>query len=155
MDACTGGCGGVWFDAFELEKMDEPHEGVEAGLLELEPRPGAVPDPEKPRDCPRCEIPLMRHSFSVRHRVQVDECGKCGGIWLDAGELARIRSLFPTEAERKETARRTFEERFGPELAAMRAESLEGLAKARKFARLLRFLCPSWYIPGKQDWGAY
>ena len=24
VDACHGGCGGIWFDAFELEKRDEP-----------------------------------------------------------------------------------------------------------------------------------
>jgi Zn-finger nucleic acid-binding protein len=23
--------------------------------------------------------------------VEIDECGGCGGIWLDAGELAKIR----------------------------------------------------------------
>ena len=29
VDACRRGCGGIWFDAFELEKMDQPDESAE------------------------------------------------------------------------------------------------------------------------------
>ena len=29
LDICDGGCGGVWFDAFELTKFDECHEEAE------------------------------------------------------------------------------------------------------------------------------
>ena len=28
VDACRGGCGGIWFDNLELEKFDEPHEAA-------------------------------------------------------------------------------------------------------------------------------
>jgi len=34
----------------------------------------------------------------------VDECPKCAGFWLDAGELAGIRSEFATQEERKAAA---------------------------------------------------
>jgi len=33
--------------------------------------------------------------------------------------------------------------------------SQEKLGKSRSIARLLRFLCPSYYLPGKQSWGAH
>ena len=35
VDACLGGCGGVWFDAFELQRVDEPGEtaGTQALLV--------------------------------------------------------------------------------------------------------------------------
>jgi Zn-finger nucleic acid-binding protein len=26
VDVCQGGCEGIWFDAYELKKFDEPHE---------------------------------------------------------------------------------------------------------------------------------
>lgn len=90
IDTCRGGCGGIWFDNFELQKMDEPHD----------PMPPMIPAPHAhahktasgKRPCPRCEgIFLKRRFFSPEKRVQVDECGGCGGIWLDAGELERIR----------------------------------------------------------------
>ena len=47
---------------------------------------------------------MMLHFFSVKQQVQVDECPSCAGIWLDCGELLRIRSEFKTEDERKQAA---------------------------------------------------
>ena len=29
------------------------------------------------------------------------------------------------------------------------------LRKARRIAHAFRFICPSYYIPGKQSWGAF
>jgi hypothetical protein len=37
----------------------------------------------------------------------------------------------------------------------MEPESQEKAEKARKVANMFRFICPSYYIPGKQDWGAF
>jgi hypothetical protein len=37
----------------------------------------------------------------------------------------------------------------------MRRESQEKLEKARRIANIFRFICPSYYIPGKQEWGAF
>ena len=92
VDACQGGCGGVWFDAFELKKVDERHETAGEHLLQIECDPSVVPDPARKRDCPRCEgIKLKRHLFSRTSRVEVEHCPNCAGYWLDAGELERIR----------------------------------------------------------------
>ena len=33
VDVCQGGCGGIWFDNYELEKFDEPHESAGEELL--------------------------------------------------------------------------------------------------------------------------
>ncbi|MBZ5712070.1 zf-TFIIB domain-containing protein [Nannocystis pusilla] len=41
-------------------------------------------------DCPGCGEPL--HRAAVRHGVELDACGACGGIWLDAGELESLTS---------------------------------------------------------------
>jgi len=40
--------------------------------------------------CPVDGEPLMSARYEAE--IQVDECGKCHGIWLDAGELQRIES---------------------------------------------------------------
>ena len=39
VDACHGGCGGLWFDNFELAKFDEPHESSvwEQVLVSVDP----------------------------------------------------------------------------------------------------------------------
>jgi hypothetical protein len=66
-----------------------------------------------------------------------------------------LRSLFNTEEERHKAADEYFSEVFGDKLAAMQAEDEAKLAKARKISNMFRFICPSYYIPGKQDWGAF
>jgi uncharacterized protein len=91
LDVCQGGCGGIWFDAFELQRLDDPGE-VAGPLLEIKRSNGITLDLERKRDCPRCTgVKLHRHFFSARRKVQVDQCPNCGGYWLDAGELDQIR----------------------------------------------------------------
>ncbi len=93
VDACQGGCGGIWFDAFEMERVDEEQEAAGEPLLNIRRDERLVVDPTRKRECPRCAgIKLHRHFFSAKRRVEVDQCPNCGGYWLDAGELAMIRA---------------------------------------------------------------
>jgi len=154
-DVCDDGCGGIWFDRFELEKVDEPHEGLGEELLRRSPREPRAPSEEQ-LTCPRCsDRKMFRRFFSIKHQVEIDECPECAGIWLDAGELGIIRSQFESEDERKRAATAYFEEVFGDDLDKMRAQGAEGEERARRIARAFRFLCPSYYLPGKQRWGAF
>lgn len=92
VDVCRGGCGGIWFDAFELNRVDEDAEAAGDLLLNIPRDPALVVESSRKRECPRCPaIKLHRHFFSGRRRVQVDQCPNCAGYWLDAGELAAIR----------------------------------------------------------------
>lgn len=156
VDVCRSGCAGIWFDRFELEKFDEPHEETGLALLEIEKNPNVTVDRTQRMNCPRCpDITMFRHFFSVKREVAVDECPACAGFWLDFGELGQIRSQFRSEEERTAAAFEYFDEVFGERLAAMHAESEEKAEKARRIARIFRFICPSYYIPGKQEWGAF
>lgn len=156
VDVCKGGCGGIWFDNFELKKFDESHESAGEQLLKIERDESLTIDHSKRLNCPKCSnVVMMRHFFSVKKQAEVDECPGCGGFWLDAGELYKIRNLFKTEEERHKAANEYFQEVFGDKLAAMRAEDEAKLQKTRKIANMFRFICPSYYIPGKQDWGAF
>lgn len=92
VDVCHQGCGGIWFDAFELQQADEVADAAGEALLEIHRDESVQVDPARKRECPRCQgIKLHRHFFSAQRRVQVDQCPNCGGYWLDAGELALIR----------------------------------------------------------------
>ena len=156
VDACKGGCGGIWFDRYELMRVDETDESVGEGLLEIERDPNLAVDLSKRLSCPRCpEVVMMRHFFSVKRQVVVDECPNCGGHWLDPGELRTIRTEYASEEERERAASEYFSEVFGPELAAAHAKTEEELVRARRIAHAFRFISPSYYIPGKQDWGAF
>ena len=93
VDVCQGGCGGIWFDAFELQRIDREDETATQWLMNVERDLHVQVDPYRKRECPRCTgVKLMRHFHSPKRRVEVDECPGCGGFWLDAGELARIRA---------------------------------------------------------------
>ena len=105
VDVCQGGCGGIWFDNFELQRVDEQGEGPAHALLGVQRDRQTRVDPARKRDCPRCEgIKLRRHFYSARRRVEVDECPGCGGIWLDAGELEQIQAEQAQNANQADAA---------------------------------------------------
>jgi hypothetical protein len=103
VDVCKGGCGGIWFDNFELKKVDEPEEFEGEALLHIERDDHLLVDYERRRSCPKCDnIVMMRHYFSDRRQVEVDTCPNCGGVWLDPGELAMIRNECKEKRDQKE-----------------------------------------------------
>lgn len=88
VDVCEGGCGGVWFDNFELRKIDE--DGAQA-IRSVHRDFSLAVDQASKRGCPRCADQVMiRRYFSRLRRTQIDECPNCAGIWLDAGEFDAI-----------------------------------------------------------------
>src|SRR5207245_1892020 len=101
VDACTGGCGGLWFDHFELRKVDEPAQSAGESLLNIPQNPKVTVDQSQRRKCPR------------------------------------DREMFDTQ------------------LGGMLKQDKAKYESARKVARIFKFICPSYYLPGKQDWGAF
>jgi Zn-finger nucleic acid-binding protein len=83
VDVCAGGCGGIWFDWFELARVDEVHESAGEMFLDVERDPSLHHDLEKRIRCPRDGEIMMRHFHSVKRGVVVDECPRCAGFWLD------------------------------------------------------------------------
>lgn len=112
VDACVGGCGGVWFDNFELPKFDEAHELVDEALLSVPFDPLVHVDLEAKRNCPKCGVSMMRHFFSARRRTRVDECPQCGGNWLDVGELSQVRAELQKSAGEAPTVKSVLNKRL-------------------------------------------
>lgn len=152
------GCGGVWFDNFELERFDEVVESAGEELIALIQKyktDEEVPDRQiySPR---HPEMPMQRYFFSSKRQIEIDECPKCGGIWLDPGELTRIRELFPAEEDRKAAGKAFVEEVFAQSGFEDEADKNEAFRqKAQRIANILRWICPSYYIPGKQEGAAF
>ncbi|MCI5145777.1 MAG: hypothetical protein D3923_09645 [Candidatus Electrothrix sp. AR3] len=143
VDVCTKSCGGIWFDRFELQKVDEPHEAAGERLLQVKPENQIASDEKAKRMCPKCEnMSLMRHFFSVKREVEVDECPKCGGFWLDYGELGQIRSQFSSEEERKKAAQAYCGKAVDGGLKKMEDAGGESQEKAKKIGRMFRFIMP-------------
>jgi len=111
VDACVGGCGGIWFDRGELT-FDPPTAVLDRWLGELAAGRTSRVDPAARRRCPRCpESNLMRHFSSATRAVTIDECPTCAGVWLDSGELEQIRSEHVSAEDRRRAVVKAFEER--------------------------------------------
>ena len=148
LNVCTNGCGGTWFDRFELQKMDESHEFTDESLMDLNIKPQVAVDHTKKRNCPKCRtFIMMRHFFSPNQEVEVDECPKCGGFWLDEGELFSLRNQYSDTEERSKAAQKHFAALFDVDLARMKSESEEKTEKAQKISRMFRLISPSYYFP--------
>ena len=157
VDVCSQGCGGIWFDHFELQKVDEDNESAGEALLHITaPTPVPAQQPGTKRSCPLClDTKMFAHFISVRQKIEIDECPKCGGVWLDAGELSAIRHEFKSDAERKQAARQYFDNLFADDLNVEKARLEQRSQQVQKFANAVRFILPSYWIPGKQDGGAF
>ena len=148
IDVCQDGCAGMWFDQGELRFFDESSENAGQILVELAREPHVAVDATRRRRCPRCpDSVLMRHFFSARRAVTVDECPTCGGIWLDAGELERIRREYPSEAARRQAAGVALEEALVPDrMTLMAAELQEQLPYDTFRSRILSSLLVACYL---------
>ncbi len=88
LDVCYGGCGGIWFDASELERVSPQVANTLHTIWQAPVNPAKL---DEARMCPRCPDQVLdRKWFSDQKNVVIDQCPKCGGIWLDAGEFTRV-----------------------------------------------------------------
>jgi Zn-finger nucleic acid-binding protein len=93
-------CEGVWFDAGELEEVikrdSKDFKFIDVGREELD---GAeIVDvreklDEKTGECPRCSdgTLLIKDTYKGAHEITVDVCPKGHGLWLDGGEISKLR----------------------------------------------------------------
>jgi len=156
IDACQGGCGGLWFDRLELAKVEKAGQSAGASLLEIDKSATRKVDPDQRRHCPRDpQMVMTRHFSSVKRSILVDECPKCAGIFLDAGELAGIEAEYQSDAERHQATEAYYGELFDAKLSQTLNQDRAKTERARRVAQLFRFICPSYYLAGKQQWGAF
>ena len=101
LDGCATGCGGIWFDADELEKTNRF--ASDHNVPDIVRPPTVRVDEEAERPCPRCKGGVLEKKlFSLGSGVIMDCCPKCAGVWLDFGELEKIReSLHPGPVPRR------------------------------------------------------
>lgn len=138
--------GGIFFDQFELERFDEQHEIEGEVLIKHLNKFETVAVKEDARiKCPKCkDVVMMRHFYSPKHIIEIDECPSCAGIWLDAGELTLIRKHFSSEEERKVMADQlTKEVKRQPEVLKHQQEYEERMEKLGVIRRILKILAPN------------
>lgn len=83
-------CGGLWLDRSEFRRATR-----ESNVHRMETPPGdyqreGLEDPGAYLPCVRCGALMNRKNFGRISGVLIDECVR-HGVWLDAGELEKIR----------------------------------------------------------------
>lgn len=115
-------CGGLWIGSQEFRealKKPPPHgsQDMETGVLET-----ALWE-ESRLPCPDCGLPMSKGRYAYSSGVTIDRCQSCGGVWLDRGELARLRVFVSRPVSQDRVL-----------LAQMQAEILKKRATARELS---------------------
>ncbi len=89
VDRCDG-CGGIWFDAMEMERLLETQgsQAIDSGDKSV----GRKMDSVDVIPCPRGHVPKMvRMVDHEQTHVWYERCPVCSGTWLDAGEFTDLK----------------------------------------------------------------
>jgi Zn-finger nucleic acid-binding protein len=93
LDEC-GTCRGLWFDRGEFDRAFKILTGqYGAGASGAELLAGGTSTGPAPADalpCPACGDAMGRRRLD-RGGIEIDACSRCGGMWLDGGELDALR----------------------------------------------------------------
>jgi len=148
VEVCSQGCAGIWFGSGELGRFTDPNEPAGLALATFAGTSQVQVDINPRRRCPKCsDSLLMRHFFSAKRAVTVDECPTCAGVWLDAGELGRILSEYPSVEARRLAARADLEETMVDDRMALVGKQLQDrLPLDTSRSRLISSLLVLFYI---------
>jgi uncharacterized protein len=90
LDYCPG-CGGVWFDAGELDLLMEAGGlGDSRGYLKSVAGAPEAASPEKKRRCPICRSKMKKAYIDEDRKILIDACPNGDGIWFDGGEVDQL-----------------------------------------------------------------
>ena len=99
IDQCAS-CGGMWLNNDELERIQDTVErdyGAEFGKLPnlVDQSYAMALAKSKPAiNCPGCGDEMERCEHGGCSQIMIDNCPKCGGVWLDDGELKALEVFF-------------------------------------------------------------
>ena len=97
--------------------------------------------------CPACGIPMYRHIHLRTKEVLVDECGHCGGFFLDSGELRTTRDSYMNDQEEEEYINTQLAEMPDYQEAKADIEKMKKRNEAvRKYTKYIRL---SYYVTGR------
>jgi len=84
---CEDGCGGFWIQREQINKISGPPGGGKK-LLQVQPAAGVRTFRDVEHPCPHCKTTLLfKHFFNKELDIQVDQCAKCSGFWIESGKL--------------------------------------------------------------------
>jgi Zn-finger nucleic acid-binding protein len=106
-------CEGIWFDKGELEKVlrsdskDFDNIDLDRDFLDGNESIGVADELNlRTGPCPRCSKPMEQRAYENNNKVMIDVCPDGCGIWLDSGEIHKLRDRREVEAHNKRQAKK-------------------------------------------------
>jgi uncharacterized protein len=91
IDVCEAGCAGIWFDANELKNVEQEQTDATNRVVDIRRDPDSKLDTTRARYCPRCLTDKLETKIPrLGSAIEFDCCPRCGGYWLDHGELETL-----------------------------------------------------------------
>lgn len=97
IDVCLDGCGGIYFDNKVMPLVLKSADAMEKIRKACEGKEFKIVDRAEIRRCPFCGTNMVKNYTSYSKEIQIDECYRCGGKFLDCGELEKIKAQDPEE----------------------------------------------------------
>ena len=146
VDICEAGCKGLWFDWFELGKLDEQNEGLGKALKTALSYERVNDENRDQIKCPKCSLRMHIHKYQSEKEVNIDECYQCAGFFLDSGELKSIRENFMSEAEREQYTQKLIDGM--PEFKKAQDDLEKEKVRIEALNKFTKFLRLSYYVSG-------
>ncbi len=147
VEVCVDGCKGIWFDCGELAKLDQANEGAGPALKDALASPLVNHADHGDLTCPKCQITMHHHEYKSEKQADIDECYKCGGIFIDSGELKVIRDHHMSAEEESNYVQGLIDNL--PSYHAAREDLNRAEQREKALRNLTRFLRVSYYVTGQ------
>ncbi|MGV3619034.1 MAG: zf-TFIIB domain-containing protein [Fimbriimonas sp.] len=97
VDVCAR-CAGIFFDEGEVNRLRlEGNDHLTEVEDALRPAEDYTADfqtmKERPRSCPNCKRSMDKVRYLYNSTVMIDTCPGCCGVWVEDGELQRMREV--------------------------------------------------------------
>ena len=111
---CKKGCNGILINNADLNDILEFPEVISNDFLSIKSNINEQNITSEIKACPECKTQKMVKN--VRNNIGIDECYRCGNIWLDAGKFMKIREHYNENQENRKKVLNI--EKKGPKLFA-------------------------------------
>ena len=98
VDICLNGCGGIFLDNREFDKIDDEDENIAEIIDAIKERTFEEVSLKSQMICPVCNVPMVEMGAG-KSSVKIDCCNGCGAKFLENGELQKIRAAEKTNNE--------------------------------------------------------
>lgn len=91
VDICDKGCGGIFFDAKEIQEFSDENADISEIKQLLVGKKFKNVNEFETRICPACDHKMIKTKV---FGIEIDTCYTCGGVFLDKGEFEKVRTNF-------------------------------------------------------------